>query len=337
MLNWAIVGSGTISDSRIAPALNRSNTNSLYAIVSRNKEKASQFAQKHNVKKIFLTLEEMLQDPSIDVVYLGSPNAIHSEQAIACCKAKKQVFCEKPMALTVEECEAMIKAAKENGVKLGVAFNNRYNPIHVEIKKRLDENLIGDISFASAVYGVKGNRYDWRLNGELSGGGAIMDVGVHAIDLLRFLLGREVVEVAATLDTVNYGWPLDEHVSAILKFEGGINGLLIASAKMPYAKNGISFYGTEGSIFGNNTLKSMFASRLHSPIAQLEIITKDRRVIETFEEIDTYQKELDSFGEAIIANRQPDITGLDGLKTQEVVLAIQKSEKTGERVKIGQL
>lgn len=336
MLNWAIVGTGMISDIRVAPALVKSKINRLYGIVSRDEKKAATFALKYRAKKGFASFEDMLSDPSIDVVYLGNPNALHATHAVAACKARKHVFCEKPMALTIADCRAMIWAAEEHRVKLGVGFNNRYNPAHQEAKRRLDAGIIGEALFANVHFGLKGQRVSWRLNDALAGGGAIMDMGVHAIDLLRFFIGREVVKVGALLDTTTFGWPLDEVVSAILEFEGGVHSLLNVSLNFPYARNGIEVFGTKGSLLMIDTLVSQMKRDLPLP-GCLEMLTKSGVERTVFDTEDLFQAELDAFGDSIIRDSEPDISGIDGLRAQEVVIAVQQSARTDQIVHIAQV
>jgi predicted dehydrogenase len=132
-LNWAIMGCGRISDIRVAPGLKSSRINKPAAIVSRDSVRAAEFATKHGADSHYISLDSALADPTIDVVYVGTPNALHAKPTIASCRAGKHVFCDKPMALSIEDCVAMICAAKECGAKLGIGFNNRYNPAHQEI------------------------------------------------------------------------------------------------------------------------------------------------------------------------------------------------------------
>jgi 1,5-anhydro-D-fructose reductase (1,5-anhydro-D-mannitol-forming) len=334
MLSWAVVGTGTISDIRIAPALKKSKINRLTAAVSRDEERAAEFARKHGAEKGFDSFADMLKDPRIDVVYLGTPNALHATQTIASCRAGKHVFCDKPMALTVADCQAMIQAADEHSVKLGIGFNNRYNPAHQEAKRRLDAGAIGEPLFASVHFGLKGGRVGWRLDADLAGGGAIMDMGVHAIDLLRFLLGREVVEVCAFLDTATYGWPLDQIVSAVLEFEGDIHSLFNVSLEFPYARNGVEIYGSKGALLMIDSLVSQM-KREFPPPGHLEVLTDSGVERIDFETLDLYQAELDAFGDAIIRDVEPEITGIDGLRAQEVTWAAQQAATTGKAVRIG--
>src|ERR1700730_7008751 len=157
-VNWAIVGCGAISDSRIAPSLNASTISRLIAVTSRDGEKAARFAHKHNVETVSPSLDALLQEPGLDAVYIGTPNGMHAEQAILACQTGKHVLCDKPMALTVADCEAMLAAARSHGVKLGIGFNFRHSPVHLELQQLLAAGSIGQVLHITGRWGLPSGR-----------------------------------------------------------------------------------------------------------------------------------------------------------------------------------
>jgi len=325
-VNWAIVGCGAISDLRIAPSLNASTINRLAAVTSHDNEKAARFGRKHGVERVFPSLEALLQEPGLDAVYLATPNGLHAAQTLMACQAGKHVLCEKPMALTVADCEAMVSAAESHGVKLGIGFNFRYNPALRELRRLLAEGSIGQVLHTTARWGLPSGRSGWRLDAALAGGGVLMDMGTHLIDLLRFLVGREVVQVHALLDTATGGWPLDDLMTATLEFAGGVQGVLAATSRFAFVPNDVEVYGTAGSIRASGTLRAQLTETL-PPVGHLEISTSAGTSRAEFAIVDLFRDQLDSFGRAILENREPEVVGRDGLRVQEVAAAIQESAR----------
>ncbi len=201
-LGFALVGLGSLSANQIAPALAKTTHCRLAGIVTGTPAKAARWKAQYNLPDRaiydYSTMARMADNPDIDVVYVVTPNALHAEHTIAAARAGKHVFCEKPMEVSTEKCQAMIAECKKTGKQLGIAYRCRFEPHHMECERLAKEKVMGSVRMIEASFGFPiGDPKQWRLNHALSGGGALMDVGIYALQTARQLTGEEPTQVAA--------------------------------------------------------------------------------------------------------------------------------------------
>src|SRR5665647_2343883 len=189
---FGIVGAGMISHFH-ANAIAGIKNARLFGIYSTNKIKSDQFAVKHNCEA-YDTLGEMLGQPEIDIVCICTPSGIHLKPAVASIKAGKHCLVEKPLEITIERCDIIIEAAQKAGVKTGVIFPSRFYEASTQLKKSIDESRFGDLVLGDAY--VKWSRSTeyyqsgkWRGSWKYDGGGALMNQGIHSVDLLQWYMG----------------------------------------------------------------------------------------------------------------------------------------------------
>jgi 1,5-anhydro-D-fructose reductase (1,5-anhydro-D-mannitol-forming) len=338
-LGWAIVSTGRHPDTKMAPAIADAPGSSLAAVVSRDAERAQAFAAKHNAAAAYTDFPTMLHDPAVDVVYVASPNALHVEHVVMAAAAGKHVLVEKPMALSVEDCQCMIDACVSANVKLGVGFHLRTHPGHRRVRDLVASGDLGTIALATADWG-RGTRGQvapppraglqaWWDDPKMVGAGAFMATGVHCADLMRFVLGREVTQVTALNDATPES-PLEELLVMALRFDDGSMGTIMTGRRTPdYVGNGVMVYGSAGR------------AGVHDSIAMalegtLDIRTDAVSVDEPFEVDGTalYTSQVDAFNDAVENDGQPAATGLDGLRAAQITLAMVESARTGKRVDI---
>ena len=250
----------------------------LQAIAGRNEAKVKQAAEKMGWQSYETDWRKLIERDDIDVIDIVTPNNTHAEMAIAAAEAGKHVICEKPLALTVEQAERMYQAVKKNNVVHMIMHNYRFSPAVQFAKKLIQENRIGDIRHVRAAY-LQDWLMDpnfplaWRLNKEITGTGALGDIGAHSIDLARFLAG-EISEVVGTMKTFIDERPVgdasgglsaksvgeetgkvevDDTASFIAHFENGALGVFEASrfAGGNRNRNCIEINGTKGSVRWN--------------------------------------------------------------------------------------
>jgi len=335
-IGWGIVGIGTHADHEMAPALNQSANTRLVAVCSRDIQRARGFAAKHGVVQAYDSLDKMLQDPELDVVYIATPNNLHVQQAVEVAEAGKHILCEKPMALTVADCESMLQACNKNKVKLGVCYQHRYHPAHVEARRYIQSGDIGNISVAkvqlchpSATVPLKG----WRSDPSMAGAGALMGQGIHCVDLLRYLLDSEVTEVRAMTDEEPPRHPVDEMVYCILKFENGAHGMVTAGILAPASDNDAVLYGSKAKLTCKRTL-----GRQIEKLGELLVDGDSLNVRMTFptEEPSLYNNSrvIAAVNKWIEDDTEPYISGENGLKMVGITNAIIESSRRGMAVKI---
>ncbi len=253
-LRWAIIGAGAIAEKCVAGAMIKAPSSSLDMVMRRDLVKVQDFARRWNVSRSTTDLDEVLGNDSIDAVYIATPIYLHKEQTIRAAQAGKHVLVEKPMALTAKDCQEMIDACNKNGVKLGVAFYQRFNARHQKMRDWIATGKIGQVIGARIQFGqyYPENESAWRQIPEMGGGGTIMDTGSHCVDTLRALLGAEVKEVAAFMDTLVFRYPVDDTTSFILRFDNGAHGVVTTFWSTPdvehFSLNIVDVYGTQGRV-----------------------------------------------------------------------------------------
>ena len=215
-MGWGLVSPGKHADLFLAPALSMAQDTHLVAVCSRDQAQADAFAAKHGAHVAYTSLDALVKDARVDVVLIASPNFLHASYTTRAAHAGKHVLVEKPMAVSVEEAVAMVQTCQAHGVKLGVGFHLRHHPGHREARRLVHEGVLGTLVQAQWGLGLRGHveispdrlmdmrsgrRSTWWGTPERIGSAfAMLANGVHCVDLLRFLLGQHVVEVAALTD-----------------------------------------------------------------------------------------------------------------------------------------
>jgi predicted dehydrogenase len=333
---WGIIGAGRFADNVFAPAIKQSKDSRLLAIMARDKTKAEAFAKKHEVAKFYDTAEALCNDPEIDVVYIASPTFLHCEHTVLAARCGKQIFCEKPMAPTLEECDQMIGAAEEKNVILMIGHNMRFHKIHQNVKKLIADGRVGTVGIARAeiITSFKKNQGDkfttdqFRLNRAIGGGGVLFDMGIHAIDVLRYILDDDIKEVSAFSQNLFIDCNGEDTVSAVLKFKEGAYGAIATSGALPYARNGIEIYGDTGAIITEGSVWISVRS------ADIKLFTNDKWETHTAEMNNCYLAEIDHFLQCLEEKKTPVVDGEEAKKNIRVVLAAYRSMDEGRSILI---
>jgi 1,5-anhydro-D-fructose reductase (1,5-anhydro-D-mannitol-forming) len=326
-LGWGIIGPGRIADTAIAPGINRSDDSFLQAVVSRDQTRAETFAAKHQAARALTSYEDMLADPKVDVVYISTPNAEHPKQAVAAMRAGKHVLCDKPLATSVAEAERMVATARETGVKLGTGFQSRHHAAHQEARRLIESGAIGEVILVQCEVSSGASRpVSWRTDPELAGAAALNNIGVHPNDLVRYLIGSEVVEVVAMNDCGPGEW-LDLLDLILLKFENGAMAYVNANQKVPDFQPDIDIYGTKGRIVGHKTTRPFLDGELRVKIGDEESSTP-------YTSKDAFDRQIAAFNRAVIEDREPNASGLDGLRSVQITDAVLRSVGEGVRVRL---
>ncbi|MBT8281784.1 MAG: Gfo/Idh/MocA family oxidoreductase [Muriicola sp.] len=236
-LGIALVGLGSYSTYQLAPALQRTKHCHLAGIVTGTKRKEQVWSSKYDIKAKniynYQNFDAIAENEDIDIVYVVLPNSMHAEFSIRAAKAGKHVICEKPMAISVAECDAIIEACKNAGVKLGMGYRLHSEPYTQEIKRFVKEKTYGEVSYitAEAAYRSNGNPAQWRLNKALSGGGALVNMGVYSIQSTIYGTGENPVSVTAQEFSTRpeYFKETDETITAQFEFPSGATGSIFTS------------------------------------------------------------------------------------------------------------
>ena len=340
MLGWGIISAGLHPENKIAPAIARAEGARLAAIYSRDWLRAEAFAEKHGASAAYDDLDAMLADDRVDAVFIASPNSLHAQHGIKAAAAGKHVLVEKPMTTTLEDGVALVQACRSRGVKLGVGFELRLHPGHVEARRQVARGAFGTITMAQAQwgFGVRGQETpaprtglrQWWMEPEMIGGAAaIMGTGVHAIDLLRFMLGQEVTEVGAFTNGQTPDQPLETIATLCLRFSGGAIATVSCGRLLPDSRNDFVLYGVDGRITGRATLWEAQQGRL-------EMVSESANYTKVYpaDYLGNFTAQMEDFGRAVTEDREPAATGLDGLRVVEITLAALQSAREGRTVKL---
>jgi 1,5-anhydro-D-fructose reductase (1,5-anhydro-D-mannitol-forming) len=334
----------------VAPAIGLAADTHLVAVYSRDRERAEAFASKHGAQVAYTSLEALVGDSRVDVVFIASPNFLHAPYTTIAAQAGKHVLVEKPMAVRVDEAVAMVRTCRAQGVKLGVGFHLRHHPGHQEARRLIGEGVLGTITLVQAQWGGglrgrteipfevfqearSGPRSAWWVQPEGVGGAwAMMAMGVHCVDLLRFLLGQDVVEVAALTDGQRQDSPLERLATMCLRFNGGALGMVCCGSRMPDSKNDSTLYGSHGRMVLGDSVRAALQG-------SLEVVSDTVNTTVSYEQdtLALYTRQVEAFNQAIQHDTEPIASGLDGLRVVQATVAMIESASTGRAVKIAPL
>ena len=328
-LGVALCGLGYLSTNQIAPALQMTQHCQLTGIVTGTPSKAVDWQRKYNLKPgniyNYDTMKNMVDNPDIDIVYVVTPNALHLPHALAAAAAGKHVFCEKPMEISVARCQQMIDALKRAGKMLGIAYRCQFDPNHLECVRLAREKVLGELKVIDANFGfAAGDPNQWRLKRDLSGGGALMDVGIYCLQTARMLTGEDPVWINATevkTDQVKFR-EVDETILWQMKFPGGV----AANCMTTFAANGLNGFraGTTRGHFGMDPAYNYTGNRGR----RSDGVEINQPVVNPF------APELDDFARCILEQRPTKVPGEMGLADMKFMTAIYDSIRTGRPVSL---
>jgi 1,5-anhydro-D-fructose reductase (1,5-anhydro-D-mannitol-forming) len=327
-LGWGIIGTGGFAGSATAPAIKALGPEgSLVAAVSRDRSRADAFAAQHGAKRAYTDYADLLRDRDVDIIYISTPNAQHAEQALAAARAGKHVLCEKPLALSVSDARRMVEAFEAAGLKLGTQFQTRHHTAFVETKRLLEQRAIGDVILVQIEVSSGANPFrSWRADPQLAGLGSINNIAVHPFDLLRFLLGSEVREVTAVTD-VGRTTELEHMVLALLRFQNGTLAYVNANQKVPNFQPDIDIYGTAGRIVGIDCTRPF-------RVGELRVLTASGEQATKYSSNDAVVRSVAAFNDAVKHDREPNASGLDGLRSTQLTEAVIRSAREGRLVEV---
>ncbi|MGC4377272.1 Gfo/Idh/MocA family oxidoreductase [Fictibacillus sp. Mic-4] len=337
MIHFAIVGCGHIAKKH-AEAIEQIPDAKLTAVCDTVPFHMDYYRDRYNAET-YIHFNELLDDPAIDVINICTPSGFHAALAVRAAKAKKHIIVEKPIALSLEDTDQIIRACEENSVKLAVIHPNRFRPAMMELKKIVESGKLGKISHVNAT--VRWNRnqsyYDqapWRGTKSLDGG-VLMNQAIHNLDLMLWMMGgvQEVFSMSATrLRNIE----AEDVCTGLVKFANGALGV-IETATTVYPRN----FEESLSIFAENgTIKIGGPSAIH--IEHWDVKGMNREEVDRFVsqiEKDPYGKPghqclIEDMIQAIKEDRQPAVTGTDGKRALELVLAMYKSAETNQPFKL---
>jgi predicted dehydrogenase len=325
-LGIALVGLGSYATGQLAPALQQTKHCYLAGIVTGTPSKAVSWKEQYNIpdKNIYNyeNFDSIKDNPDIDIVYVVLPNAMHAAYTIRAAEAGKNVICEKPMAISVQECDQMIAACKKAGKLLSIGYRLHFDPYHFELTKLVNEKAYGDIQKLSAGFGFNAEKGIWRLDKKMAGGGPLMDLGIYCLQAACYVTGREPVAVTAQASPISDREKfvdIEETLTWQMEMPGGV----VAECKTSYT-DGMNFLKAEGS-------NGWIELRPSFNYSGTRCSTSDTRTI-AVPRLSQQARQLDGIAESYKQKKQSIVPGEMGKRDIKIISAIYEAMHTGKRV-----
>ena len=330
-LGWGLIGASTIARQHMIPAIREQEDSSVISVMSSSQERGQLYAQENDIPHSTDSIEELLANSDVDIVYISTTNELHKDQLLAAVAAGKHVLCEKPLALNLEDAIEMVDACRAANLTMGTNHHLRNSITHRTIKKLIDDEQIGKPLAARVFHAVHlpPHLQTWRINKPETGAGVILDITVHDTDTLRFLLGAEVKEVTAL--SAQHGMAdsgIEDSVMGVMRFDNGVLAQFHDAFTVKHAPTGIEIHGSEGSIFGRNVMTQL-------PIGDIILRKGDQEeIIEIGERSTLYGRAVGMFNNAVRGKGEVAASGEDGIRSLAVGLAVLESSKTGKSIEV---
>ena len=321
-VGYAVIGLGHIAQAAVLPSFAHARNSRVVALVSGDEEKRRKLSRKYRCDAYDMRdLDDVLDRPDVDAVYIATPNDKHADLAVRCAKEGVHVLCEKPLGISEEECRRMIAAARESGVKLMTAYRLHFEPANLEVIRLVEQGRIGEPRFFSSTFAYQVKPGNIRTSAE-RGGGAIWDLGVYCVNAARYLFRADPVEVfALRMDRPDDGRfeEIHEGMSVLLKFPGDRAAQFTVSFGS-FEQDQYRIVGTKGAI----TLDQGYEYALPRTLV-LSTSSGERR--KRFRPSDQFGPELVAFSRAVLDDRAIEPDGEEGLRDVRIIVAALKSAR----------
>jgi len=343
-VRWGVIGCGGIADRRTIPeGIMPCDVAELVAVQDVVLERAHAVSGKYDVQYTYGDENQLLANPDVDAVYIASPSNCHLVHVYAAANAGKHILCEKPLGISVQEARSAVGAAKNCGVKLGVNFMMRFHDAHWQLVDLVNDGKLGRIVM------VKAELSCWyppipdafRQDPALGGGGALIDMGSHGIDLLEQLCGPAVAVSSFTKTKLVQDYRSEDTAAVLLEFQNGALGVVTALFNVPddAARNEILVYGTGGSMHGltigqasDGNLEYAYSDQAGYDASQSRPSAVETGTISAIEGSNMYEHHIAAFSKAILEDTDVPIPGEAGLHSAEVIHACYVSAREGRSV-----
>jgi predicted dehydrogenase len=327
-IGYAVIGLGRIAG-HFMPGVRNTTNSQITALVSGHRDKAERIAAEYQIPSSSIysyeTFDQIAHNPAVDAVYVALPNSMHAEYTIRAAKAGKHVLCEKPMATSVADSEAMIVACKAENVKLMIAYRCHYEPTNLRAVQLIRQGALGQVQAIESAFGFNIGKGEWRLNKKLAGGGPLYDVGIYSLNACRYLTGEEPEHISAYASVIDHDGRFDqveENVSWTMRFPSGI----VASCSTTYGANMSGYfrvYGAKGwmqvdqaFVYEGEHLRAEFAgTKLDEP--------------NPARDPSHFQAEAEHFSNCIQNGLEPKSPGEEGLRDMRYIAEIYRSAGVG--------
>lgn len=327
-LGIALVGLGGYATGQLAPGLQQTEHCYLAGIVTGTPDKAQSWKEKYNIpeKNIYNydNYDTIKSNPDIDIIYVVLPNSMHAEYTIRAAKAGKHVICEKPMAITVEDCDKMIAACKQAGKMLSIGYRLHFDPYNLEMARLGQQKVYGDIKKMKTGFSFVAQKGAWRLDKKLAGGGPLMDLGIYCLQGVCYTTGMEPVAVTAQSPPVSDKEKFID-VEETLSFQMEMPNGMIADCRTSYSES--------MNLLRAETEKGWFELSPAYNYSNLKGKTSDGKILD-FPMLSQQAKQMDAFALSVKNKKNNIVPGEMGRRDMKIITAIYEAMRTGGRVEI---
>jgi 1,5-anhydro-D-fructose reductase (1,5-anhydro-D-mannitol-forming) len=331
-LGWGLIGASDIARTRMIEAIRAQPDSVVVAVMSSQLERARGYAAETDIPRAYDSLDVLLADPEVDVVYISTTNDLHAQQTLAAARAGKHILCEKPLALSLDDAREMVATCHAAGVVMGTNHHLRNAATHRTLRRLLAEGAIGTPLAARVFHAVylPPRLQGWRLTRPEAGAGVILDITVHDADTLRFVLDDEVVEVTALAAQQGLAaGALEDAVMGVMRFRSGLLAQFHDAFTIRHTLTGLEVHGTDGSLIGEHVMtqepeNGRVFLRRNGTVEQLDVGEGEN----------LYVRAVRLFNRAVRGEGQPAATAEDGVRSLAIGLAVQESARLGRRVYI---
>ena len=337
-IRWGVIGAGGIAERRTIPGMMLCENAELVAVMEIDPDRAEACRAKWGCKKAYTSEAELLADPEIDAVYIASPVVFHAKQAMAAADAGKHILIEKPIAMSSEEGQKVVDYCESKGVKIAAGLMMRFGAYVQAMKKAVAEGKIGKpvSAYAQFTCWYPDTPGAWRQSKKIAGGGAMMDMGVHCIDLLQYILDDTVKDVAAFQDTISFSYEVEDSSMVMLRMAKGCQCVVQSNFNIPDDASlwRIELFGDQGRLIGNGvigqvdggSLDAMFLGEQGGYDArQDKKDLKGETLDVTFG--DCYEREITSFSNSLLTGAPLEVPASQAVQVQRIMEAAYCSDE----------
>ncbi len=336
MVKFSVIGASGIADRRAIPAILKSDKCKLVALMDRNEEKAKALGEKYGVP-YFISEQAMLDGVDCDAVYIGTPVALHFEQAMTSLKANKHVFLEKPITMDGQSAKDLVEAFKCANKQLTVGYMMKYHNLHVKARRMIKAQKIGKVVNVRAQFSCWYPEIEgaWRQNKALGGGGAIMDLGAHCIELIEYVLQEKIVKTKSIMATNTFSYEVEDSGVIVFQTDKGTLGNIEVNFNVPdnASLSKLEIYGTKGYVQCFGTLGQQedgYMSYLYAPQGEYSAL-QDRTTFKPKKfkgkGNDLYQKQLEDFCKIIESGKPKLKYAYKAVEVQKIIDDIYQQNK----------
>ena len=345
-IKWGVLGAGGIAERRTIPGLLLAANAELYAVMEIDAALAEALRLRHGAAAAYTRDQDLIDDPAVEAVYIASPVQFHADQAMKAIRAGKPFLIEKPVALNAEAAAAIADAARLAGVPAACGLMMRFGTWHGQFRELIQAGKLGQVITAKAQFSCwyPDMAGSWRQQKATSGGGALMDMGVHCIDLIQHIIGSKAVRVAALIKTRAFHYEVEDTSNLLIELADGTNVQVEACFNIPDAAANwrLEFAGTYGSIVASETI-----GQIDGGLAKITLVgeqagynaIQDNTRAETIidEPIafgNMYAREIESFSQSLLDGSPVAVPLADAVQVQRVVEAAYRSAREGRFIDV---